>query len=101
MEPTHDSLQAQGSRELEGTKARGRPACSWEFTTSAYCKRLDKEDLWMRFAILFSQWRTHLSCSISWRLTSTRGSMHTKTHKYYLYVMFSGTQQKLLKEWAL
>lgn len=58
MEPTHDSLQAQGNRELEGTKARGRSACSWEFMTSACCKHLDKEDLWMRFAILFSQWHT-------------------------------------------
>lgn len=75
MEPTHDSLQAQGNRQLAGTKARGRPACSWEFMMCLLVASIpDKEDLWVRFAVLFSlmvinQQHTHLPCSIRWRLT--------------------------------
>lgn len=78
MEPTHDSLQAQGSKQLAGTKAMGRPACSWEFMTRLLVVSIpDKEDLWVRFAALFSlmvinQWHTHLSHSIRWRLTGVK-----------------------------
>jgi hypothetical protein len=32
-ELTLHPFKALGSREQEGAKARGRPACSWEFTT--------------------------------------------------------------------
>lgn len=103
MEPAHDFLQAEGSRELEGIKARGRPARSWEFTLlSACCKHHDKENLWVRFAILFpllviNQWNIHLPCSNSWRLKRPLGSMHAGTHEYHSYLMFSEAQQRLLK----
>lgn len=83
MEPTHDSLQAQGSRELEGTKARGRPACSWEFMASACCKRLDKEDFWMRFAILFSQWHTPFMQHKLEVHKHTQKHAHKNTHECY------------------
>lgn len=99
MEPTHDSLQAQGSRQLAGSKARGRPACSWECMMCLLVASIpDKEDLWVRFAALFSltvinQRHTHLPCSIHWRLTGT----HENTHESQPYLMFSGAQERLFK----
>lgn len=91
--------QAQGSRQLVGTKARRRPACSWEFMMCLLVASIpDKEDLWVRFAVLFSlmvinQRHTHLPRSIRWRLTG----MHRNTHESHPYLMFSGAQKRLLK----